>query len=389
MAAMALCFSLMLRDMTFAYYTGYLLFYAIIQSVQTGFLFHPLELQSLTGMASVIGSAAVAMSVAFAALFMTRFAGLSKYAPLLRGPVLAFAIGMPIIVLLRGSGIEVLVSTAQILLNPLLIIGAALLLFASLVAALRGSRHAWFFLAGWTPLLVLTALGSAQIDGVLAGIDWLGDAALGAGAFEAIVLSIGLADRALTIRRDRDQARALADNCALTGVLNRRAWSEAVQLVMDESRKRPLALLFLDLDHFKELNDCKGHAAGDRALVAVAGALRTELRPSDLLGRYGGEEFVAMLDGIDTDNAMQVAVRLCRRVHRLEIGIDHAGSLLTVSIGVAIFAPGDNVASLVERADAAMYTAKLSGRNRVVTENHSQAPVHCAVDTTLTLPGKK
>lgn len=365
MALMALCFATLLRDPTFAWYAGYILCYMLIQGVQTGYLFHPLGAEYLVGSAMTLATFAVALSVAFAALFMARFCELRRYAPWLHPPVLALAVGMPLILLLRSSHIDVLEQTAQILINPLLILGALLLLLAAIVAVARGSRHAWFFLLGWTPLLVLTALCSSQIGGALPHVLWLNDASLAAGAFEAIVLSLGLADRALNVRRDRDMVRVLADNDALTNILNRRAWTEGVREIFATAPGQPLALLFLDLDNFKTLNDKQGHAAGDRALVAVAAALRHELRPADLLGRYGGEEFVAMLYGIDQELAMQVATRLCRRVHRLEIPVDGKNLALSVSIGVAMRSPGDTVESIVERADQAMYCAKVNGRNRV------------------------
>ncbi|WP_064504825.1 GGDEF domain-containing protein [Frateuria defendens] len=365
MSLMALCFALMLRDVTFAWYAGYVLCYMLVQCVQTGFLFHPLGLDWLVGSALLLGDSAVALSVAFAALFVTRFCELARYAPLLRLPVLALGVGMPLVVLLHSSRVPLLEEVAQTLVNPLLLLGALLLLTAGLAAALRGARPAWFFLAGWTPLLVLTAMTSAQVDGALPGLAWLNDASIAAGAFEAIVLSLGLADRALTIRRDRDVVRALADRDALTNVLNRRAWSEAARGALAHAQARPLALLFLDLDRFKTLNDCLGHAAGDRALIDVATALGDELRPSDLLGRYGGEEFVALLDGADRDQAMAVATRLCRRVHRLELPVGEGGLMLSVSIGLAMHGPGDTLELLIERADQAMYQAKLGGRNRV------------------------
>lgn len=364
MALMALCFALILRDMTFGWYTAYLLCYALIQGLRSGFAFHPLEMESLAGMADVLGAAATALSVSFAALFALRFARIDEFVPLLRTPVLAFALVMPLLVVLRATGIDFLVDMAQLLLQPLVLLGALLMLVAGGIAAFRGSRHAWFFLVSWTPLLILTALCGAQQQGMLAGAPWLPDAAIAVGAFEAIVLSIGLSDRALTIRHDRDRARELADVDPLTGLLNRRAWTEAATRVFEAGTARPVALLFFDLDHFKALNDRHGHAAGDRALVAVATALRHELRPSDLLARFGGEEFVALLQGVDKENAMQVATRLCRRVHRLDMNA--ADATLTVSIGLAMRSPADTVQSLVERADAAMYSAKLAGRNRAV-----------------------
>ncbi len=137
MAAMSICFALMLRDMTFAWYTGYLVCYALIQGIQTGYLFHPMEWASLSSFASGLGAAAVAVSVSFAALFLIRFADLSRYAPLLRTPVMALAIGMPLIVLLRISGIDVLAHTAQTLLNPILILGALLVHRSHPVCRLR------------------------------------------------------------------------------------------------------------------------------------------------------------------------------------------------------------------------------------------------------------
>jgi diguanylate cyclase (GGDEF)-like protein len=366
MVLMALCFALMLRDATYAWYAGYIFCYMFVQGIQTGFLFHPLEWQWLSDIALMSGATAVALSVAFASLFMMRFCELQRYAPLLRIPIVALAVGMIQLLLMRCSHVALLIETAQVLLNPLLMIGVALLLIAGIVTAARGSRPACFFLAGWTPLLVLTAMTSAQTGGALPEWDWLNDASVAGGAFQALMLSLGLADRALTLRHDRDVVRLLADHDALTNVLNRRAWSERACAVLALGPAQPIAMLFLDLDHFKLLNDRQGHNTGDRALVAVAKALANELRPSDLLCRYGGEEFVALLDNTDADQAIQVATRLCRRVHRLEISVNDESLLLSISIGVAMHREGDNVESLVERADQAMYNAKLNGRNQVV-----------------------
>ena len=367
MALMALCFAIMLRDVTFAWYTGYMLCYVVVQGVQTGFLFHPLGLNWLAGSEVLVGASAVALSVSFASLFVSRFCDVQRYAPTLRVPVVALGIAMPLIVLMRCTGIAELVVMAQTLVNPLLMLGALLLLFTALVTGARGSRQAWFFLIGWTPLLVLTALTSAQDTGALPSLDWLNDASIAMGAFEAIVLSLGLADRALTMRHDRDSVRVLADRDALTNILNRRAWTEAANRMLTETSgtDRPIALLFLDLDHFKVLNDLQGHSAGDRALVTVAEMLSNELRPTDLLCRYGGEEFIAMLHDVNQEQALQVATRLCRRVHRLEIPVNQVDLRLSVSIGLAMRSLGDTLESMIERADQAMYYVKLHGRNHV------------------------
>ena len=365
MVVMALFFSLMLRDITYTWYAGYIVCYALIQGMQTGFVFHPLGWQWLVDSSTMVGGVAVALSVTFASLFMMRFCDLRRHARLLQVPVIAVAVGMIQLVLMRCSGIPLLVSMAQALLNPLLMIGALLLLVAGTIAALRGSRQAWFFLAGWTPLLLLTALTSAQVNGALPHVDWLNDLSLAGGAFEAMVLSLGLADRALQLRQDRDVVQVLADHDPLTRLLNRRAWAERADAMLASSQAPSIAVLFLDLDHFKQLNDHHGHNTGDRALVAVATTLSAELRPGDLFGRHGGEEFVAMLEGIDAQEAVQVATRLCRRVHRLEIPVRDEEQLLSVSIGVAMRLRGDTLESLIDRADQAMYRAKLRGRNQV------------------------
>lgn len=378
MSLMALCLAMLLRDSTFAWYAGYVLCYALILGIQTGYVFHPLEMRWLAGSATLLSASAMAMSLAFAAMFVAHFCELPRYAPSLHAPTIALAVGMLLVVLLRNCQIALLQQTAQVLIGPLLVFGTLLLLGAAVAAAIRGSRPAGFFLAGWTPLLALTALSSSQVNGTLPDITWLSDACLAAGAFEAIVLSLGLADRALSMRRDRDLVQGLADHDALTSVLNRRAWSEAVGKVLASGGTQPIALLFLDLDHFKILNDRQGHAAGDRALVAVSGALRNELRPHDLLGRYGGEEFVAMLYGVEKNQAMQVATRLCRRVHRLDIPVNNEGLLLTISIGIAMRALEDTVDSLVERSDLAMYRAKLAGRNRARLDEKLETPVRRA-----------
>ena len=363
MVCMALCFALMLRDITYAWYAGYILCYIFIQGVQTGFVFHPLEWEWLAGMGIASSAIAMAMSVAFASLFLMQFCELRVRAPLLRVPITALAVGMGLLVIMRAGPVAGLAEMAQVLLNPLLIIGAVLLLIGAAVAVARGSRQAWFFLVGWTPLLLLTAMSSAQSNGALPSLDWLNDASLAGGAFEALVLSLGLADRALGLRQTNDQVQVLADHDALTNVLNRRSWTERASAILEGSPPRGVAMLFLDLDHFKLLNDCLGHNAGDRALVAVSRTLGTELRPSDILGRYGGEEFVALIDDTTEEHALQVATRLCRRVHRMEIPINDK-AVLSISVGVAMRRDGDDVESLVERADQAMYTAKLSGRNQ-------------------------
>ena len=369
MALVALCFAGMLNDATFAWYALYVSTYAGLQSVQTGFLFQPLHLYALAPMALPLGIALTTVSVIAAVLFMVRFCDLRRYAPWLRNLMLSMAAILAMLAIVRLFDIHGLRGTAQVLLNPLLALCAGLMILSGSVALLRGSRPALFFLFGWLPLLVLTALSSAQVNGALPEVDWLNQASLAAGAIEAVVLAIGLADRTLNLRRDHHLARELADKDPLTGILNRRGWIDAAQQYMDDHRTH--TLLFMDLDHFKTINDRLGHTSGDHALTMVAQNLATELRPQDLLCRFGGEEFVALLYDTEGEPARHVAQRLCRRLHRMEIPLGGEDKFLTLSIGMATRRPDDSLSSLVERADAAMYMAKAQGRNRVVDDQEA------------------
>jgi diguanylate cyclase (GGDEF)-like protein len=132
------------------------------------------------------------------------------------------------------------------------------------------------------------------------------------------------------------------------------------------ARGLPIALLFIDLDHFKEINDSFGHAAGDACLRKIIGPIQAELRQSDVIGRYGGEEFVVILSSADIAAAHPIAERIRNRV--ADVRVDGFGPEinLTCSIGVAT---SDTLGvwgeHLIAQADAAVYAAKRSGRNRV------------------------
>lgn len=369
MSVMAVFFAIWLRDVAFVYYAIFVLSYAYILALQNGFVAEPLAWRALAQAPLLSGRIATTLSVVFAVLFLSRFAALRRYAP--RWRVLLFGFAWVIVAL---SAAELSISAAgnlgRALINPLLIVGSLALLAASIFAAARGSRYALFFLAGWTPLLVVTALGSAQLSGWGAHWTWSGEAACGAGAFEALILSLGLADRTLALRREHVLARRLADIDPLTGVYNRRAWDQHLLALQDSARIRhqPLALLFLDLDHFKDLNDRHGHDAGDRALKTLARVMHTELREVDDVGRYGGEEFVVALPGTDAERASQVAERIRGRMQAIAEA-DGDGRTPTVSIGVAALRVNEDTAALLKRADEALYAAKAAGRNRVVGEN--------------------
>ncbi|TQM13976.1 GGDEF domain-containing protein [Pseudonocardia kunmingensis] len=158
-----------------------------------------------------------------------------------------------------------------------------------------------------------------------------------------------------------------------TGLLNAAAWHARAEQVLRRGGRRqgPGAVLVLDLDHFKTVNDTHGHLAGDRVLAAVAGALRGEVREQDLVGRFGGEEFVVMLGGAGPAEFEAVAERIRRRVADLRVEMPTPDgpltvSGLTVSIGGALSPDeGADLRTLLQIADTALYAAKRGGRNAV------------------------
>jgi len=169
-------------------------------------------------------------------------------------------------------------------------------------------------------------------------------------------------DALTRLRAERNSLLCDATLDSLTGVLNRKALSRALEQL--ERVEGPQSLVFLDLDLFKAVNDGFGHAVGDRVLAALGRLLRDHVRPSDVVGRYGGEEFVILLRDASGDSARRVADRIRQSIAGSTIaGLPHR---VTVSAGVASRAPEEPISQLVARADLALYAAKLAGRNRVV-----------------------
>jgi diguanylate cyclase (GGDEF)-like protein len=160
------------------------------------------------------------------------------------------------------------------------------------------------------------------------------------------------------------ELRAATD--ALTGLANNRSVGDTLNRMVAQAgrSKTPLTAIMFDLDHFKQVNDLHGHAKGDEVLATVAAVIASNVRESDFLGRYGGEEFVALLPDTDRGGGALLAEKLRKAIEDLEIpDLDRR---LSASFGVATL-PGDAVSSeqLLRAADRALYAAKRAGRNRV------------------------
>jgi diguanylate cyclase (GGDEF)-like protein len=165
------------------------------------------------------------------------------------------------------------------------------------------------------------------------------------------------------------EVRKLSATDALTGVANRRDILERLEgMIFGRQRRQDrIALLMLDIDHFKQINDVHGHVTGDEALVAVATRLRDCLREQDVIGRYGGEEFLVILPGTDQHEAAEIAERCRKAVAAIVLHSPQGDVPLTASIGVVsrILQGGDDIDELIRLSDDAMYEAKRAGRNCV------------------------
>ncbi|MEP6908082.1 MAG: diguanylate cyclase [Pseudoxanthomonas sp.] len=251
--------------------------------------------------------------------------------------------------------------------NLLFLTTNLLAIVALFVAWSRGGRHAGFVLIAWVPLVVFSTARAMQLSMGIPVEPWLQYGLPLVLAFSAVVLALGLADRMLTFRQERDTAKEHAQRDWLTGVMNRAGVSRHLDWAVLNGRREgtPLALLFLDLDDFKQVNDRHGHAVGDNCLRAVVRAISEELHYGDQLGRLGGDEFVLGLQDADLLHAQRMAERLCRKVEASCREVDGIAVALTVSIGVAVCQATDTVENLIRRADKAMYNAKHVGGNRI------------------------
>ena len=204
------------------------------------------------------------------------------------------------------------------------------------------------------------------VSGVLLGLAaaW-GLHLLLAGRSRAVAMAL---DMTRELRDSQARLRVLATTDDLTGTCNRRHFFERAQRELERTTRfqRPLSMVMLDLDHFKNVNDNLGHAVGDEALATMGEILRSQTRGADVTGRVGGEEFAIVLVETGLITALEVAERI-RNAVELRILPGESGPIrLTVSIGVAEFEGGtDSVAALLKRADDALYEAKRKGRNRV------------------------
>jgi diguanylate cyclase (GGDEF)-like protein len=371
MAVSALLIRFVLKDQIYPLYGAVFLLQAIYLAYFSGQGFSWPVLSWARPFANYAYNVPVAVSAAAAALFVREFANLRIFSPRVYRAfgwlALAFVV-LAVSNVLRVFGLGVLIAR----IGDLMFVASAVftLVVAFLAWRRGGNRAAGWFLIAWSLLCIFQILTAVRLLYTRAdsaeGLVYYGLAPSMVAA--AVLIALGVSDHVRQQSLALTDAERRAQTDPLTGVLNRRSLIERLDAACLRARARnlPISVLFLDLDHFKQINDTFGHAAGDACLAGIIPPIQAELRQSDVIGRYGGEEFVVILYGADAAAAFPIAERICRRVSDIRIEGFGAAVQLTCSIGVAASDTLDVWGQhLIAHADTAVYAAKRSGRNQV------------------------
>jgi diguanylate cyclase (GGDEF)-like protein len=234
--------------------------------------------------------------------------------------------------------------------------------------------HGSHFFAGvaisGTPWRLVADVPESQlyisVDGSSRWLAWVALAALAIAGLLIILLGSRLLSSRERLSRLNGELDLLARVDPLTGLRNRRDIEEGLLAALSASRRHEssLAVLLMDVDHFKHVNDTQGHQAGDAVLTATARTIKSMLRTEDIIGRWGGEEFLAVLPDTDADGALAIAERLRAQVAKPGSGSSDPRAAITVTIGAAVWTSG-GMDDLISRADHALYAGKAAGRDNV------------------------
>ncbi|MCX8125239.1 MAG: sensor domain-containing diguanylate cyclase, partial [Spirochaetes bacterium] len=313
----------------------------------------------------------VALLLLVIILFVVSFLNLRHYAPIHYKIMLAIAIPVCIVLILAIFQQRFITNAALyyiVLVLDILILSAAIAALHSGFAPAKFFLLAWIFVVGGAMVFVLRGLGILPQNPSTQYAIFIGS------AIESVVLSFALGYRIKTIRDESEELKQkeaelekLSVTDALTTLYNKRHLNEKLSEILRTVSfdHHPVSLIMIDIDHFKDFNDTYGHMEGDRLLSGFAKILKSTIRGDDIPCRYGGEEFVIILNNTGIDDALFVAEKIRTRfenyVHDLESGKKVSA---TLSAGIATCRIDDTPETLLKRADEALYRAKSGGRNR-------------------------
>ncbi len=404
MAGLALCalvlFALV-RNVAYAYYCQYLVTFVLLVCALDGYAMQflwpnaPLAEQ-------ILPAALLALSNITGVLFARSFLNLPVFTPFcepLYGlGVLASAVGMALHVFHHGPLGVMVIMAASAALCPMALWGC-------LQAWRGGDRIAGYLLCGWLAFMIGMSLTLLDMVGVLASSWWTANGIYFGSLGAFIALAVGLSDRLwnqqragetqiaavnaslaalktnleamVQIRTHELEARnrelsELAVRDSLTGLYNHSTTIELLEQLLNQSQRYgfPIATVMLDIDNFKQLNDSFGHQFGDHVLEEVSQTLAESVRGADVVGRYGGEEFLIVMPHADALAAREYGERVLALIREIRIGDNH----ISASIGVSVFHPRGHRASaqeVIRRADEALYRSKREGRDRLTVDSLS------------------
>ncbi len=389
-----------IRDASYAYYLSYLAAFGLLMLSFNGFGYQYLWPRAIIWQSAAL-PIAIGAVLCSSTLFASSFLGLRQRMPRV-DRVIRWSI--PFIALMMLGAFTAWQRQVTELLNLGLVGFSLIVTAAAVVSAWRGYRPAWYFLLAWGSLIAGGVALPLSSFGLLPRSTITEYGLQFGSALEMLLLSFSLAYRIHLLRieklevervaretleqRVEERTRALAQSAAeladanarledssrrdgLTGVYNRRHLEETLRLQWQRAAEHAdsLAVLMIDIDHFKKVNDSHGHGAGDDCLRQVATLLQQQCEPSAVVARYGGEEFMVVLPGRDGKWATSIAETLRNAIATALIDTEAGPIHVTVSIGVAATQPPANIAAaeLRRAADGALYAAKRGGRNRVET----------------------
>jgi diguanylate cyclase (GGDEF)-like protein len=312
----------------------------------------------------------VSLSGAVACLFAREIADLKHFSPRIYTVFGWFAVAFIVITAANVAKFFGFLGLVNDIGNIMFVVAAVFTVIVCFLAWRSGNRAAGWFLIAWcllegfTIAAALRFLATSTVDSDALYYYGLPLSMVAA----SILIALGVADRLRAQRAALSDAERRAQTDPLTGVLNRRSLIERLDAACTRAKARglPIALLFIDLDHFKQINDTFGHQAGDACLCAIIEPIHAELRQSDVIGRYGGEEFVVILSSADAAAATPIAQRILERVADVRVSGFGSPISVTCSIGIATSdTSGIWGEPLLAQADAAVYVAKRSGRNQI------------------------
>jgi diguanylate cyclase (GGDEF)-like protein len=370
MSLAALFLWFVLADRLFILYALLISFQALYIVYFTGQGFDWPFLSFALPLTSYAWNVPAALSGAASCLFVREIADLRRFSPRVYRIFGWMSVTFVVLAFANVAQVIGLGAVVAAIGNLVFLGSAAFTLVVAFMSWRRGNRASGFFLIAWGLLEAVTIATTVRL--LVADADD-SDRLLFYGlplsmVAAAILIALGVADRLRGQRLALTEAERRAQTDPLTGVLNRRALVERLEIACARARARglPIALLFIDLDHFKQINDSRGHPAGDACLSAVIAPIAAELRQTDIIGRYGGEEFVVILSSANAAAAHVIAERIRERVAAVHVEGFGLPIRLTCSIGVAA---SDTLGvwgqHLIAQADAAVYAAKRAGRNCV------------------------